>query len=119
MKTLALLCILAAPAHAKKPPRLGLTVAGAVITGIVYVSSLALAIRMEEPELALPVVGPLVDLRRCSQCTDGPIGQGEVAGLVLAALLQAGGVAMLAAGLTPARPGKTFTAAPGGLQVHF
>jgi hypothetical protein len=104
---LVLALLLVTPAHAKERlprPKLRLVVSGAVLAGVFYVIPLALAIRYEEGELAVPLLGPLIDLRRCHDCTAGPIGQGEVAGLVLMSIFQAGGAAMLIAGLVKKRP---------------
>jgi hypothetical protein len=114
MKTIALILALlvAAPAHGteRRKPKLRLVVSGAVLAGVFYVLPLALAIRYEEGELAVPVLGPLIDLRRCHDCTSGPLGQGEVAGLVLDSLFQAGGVALLVAGLVQRRAPKVTVA---------
>jgi len=114
MKTFALILALlvAAPAHAteRRKPKLRLVISGAVLAGVFYVMPLALAIRYEEGELAVPVLGPLIDLRRCHDCTSGPVGKGEVAGLVLDSLFQAGGVALLLAGLVQKRPPKVTVA---------
>jgi hypothetical protein len=117
MKRIALVLalLLATPVRAdERPPRrrpnLRLVISGAVIAGVFYVIPLALAIRYEEGELAVPVLGPLIDLRRCHDCTASQTGQGEVAGLVLDAIFQAGGVALLVAGLVQKRPPRVTIA---------
>jgi hypothetical protein len=117
MKWIALLLalVLATPARADERPRrrrpnLRLVISGATIAAVFYVIPLALAIRYEEGELAVPVLGPLIDLRRCHDCTARPIGQGEVAGLVLDAVFQAGGVALLVAGLVKKQPPRVTIA---------
>lgn len=79
-------------------PRLRYVISGAVVLGVFYTTALALAIRFEEGELAVPVLGPLIDLRRCRECTASPVEQGVVAGLVLDALLQAAGASLLIVG---------------------
>ncbi len=70
-------------------------VAGSVLLGVGYLVALGLAVRYEEGELAVPAIGPLVDLRRCRGCAHGPVGQGEIGGLVLDSALQAAGATLL------------------------
>ncbi|HEX6838948.1 MAG TPA: hypothetical protein VF334_20360 [Polyangia bacterium] len=105
MKALALALALVAstPAAARQDARahrqrLRYVVSGAVLLGFFYTLSAALAIRFEEPELSVPVLGPLIDLRRCSGCTASPVEQGIVAGMVLDSLLQATGATLLLVG---------------------
>jgi hypothetical protein len=106
----------ARPAHAdEKPrPRRGLTAAGAVISTVGYLPALALAIHYRQGELALPVLGPLVDLRRCQGCTASAAEQGVVAGLALDAVVQAAGLALLVAGLALHRQPPKVTLLPTG-----
>jgi hypothetical protein len=85
-------------ARAHRKQRMLLVVSGAVLLGVFYTLPLTLAIRFEEPELAVPLFGPLIDLRRCSGCTANSIEQGVVAGLVLDSILQATGASLLLAG---------------------
>lgn len=107
MKTLALVLalVVATPAYANsdarahQKPKLRYVISGAVLLGFFYTASLALAIRFEEPELSVPVLGPLIGLRRCSGCTASPVEQGVVAGFVLDSALQAAGAALLVVGL--------------------
>ena len=73
-------------------------VSGAVLLGVFYTASFVLAIRFEEPELSVPILGPLIDLRRCSGCTASSVEQGVVAGLVLDSVLQAAGASLLIVG---------------------
>ena len=102
---LALALAVAAPAVARddarlhRRQRLRYVVSGAVLLGFFYTLSAALAIRFEEPELSVPVFGPLIDLRRCSGCTASPVEQGIVAGMVLDSLLQAAGASLLLVGV--------------------
>ena len=84
--------------RAHRQQRLRYVVSGAVLLGFFYTLSAALAIRFEEPELSVPVLGPLIDLRRCSGCTASPVEQGIVAGMVLDSLLQATGATLLLVG---------------------
>jgi hypothetical protein len=104
----ALMLLLSAPAIAEDAPRrkadLRYVVSGAVLLAFFYTLPLALAIRYEEGELALPVLGPLIDLRRCQECTASSVEQGVVAGLVLDAILQAAGASLLVVGLVRRRP---------------
>jgi hypothetical protein len=97
--------LLSLPARGDEPQRerrradLRLVVSGGVVFGFFYLLPLGLAIRFEEPELAVPVLGPLIDLRRCHECTANSVEQGVVAGLVLDALLQAAGVSLFVVGV--------------------
>jgi hypothetical protein len=84
----------------RRKPDLRYVISGAVLLGVFYTLPLALAIRFEEGELAVPVLGPLIDLRRCSGCTANSVEQGVVAGLVLDAALQAAGASLLIVGGT-------------------
>jgi hypothetical protein len=102
---LALALLLAVPATAaaspprdRKKPNLRYVISGAVVFGVFYTLALALAIRAEEGELAVPILGPLIDLRRCRECTGSPVEQGVVAGLVLDAALQAAGASLFISG---------------------
>ena len=102
---LALALSLASPAvatpeaRARRQHRLRYVVSGAVLLGFFYTLAAALSIRFEEPELSVPVLGPLIDLRRCSGCTANPIEGGVVAGLVLDSVLQATGATLLLVGV--------------------
>jgi hypothetical protein len=108
---LALALLMAATAFAqdvpppvRRKPDLKYVASGAVLFGFFYTLSLALAIRYEEGELALPVLGPLIDLRRCRECTSNAVEQGVVAGLVLDAVLQAAGASLFAVGIVRRKP---------------
>jgi hypothetical protein len=92
------------PKRDRSRPDLRYVVSGAAVFGIFYLLPLALAIRYEEPELAVPVLGPLIDLRRCHECTASAIEQGVVAGLVLDALLQAAGASLFVVGMVRRKP---------------
>jgi hypothetical protein len=102
---MALSLLVATPAIAdetvrrvRRKPDLRYVISGAVLLGVFYTLPLALAIRFEEGELAVPVLGPLIDLRRCSGCTGNSVEQGVVAGLVLDSVLQAAGATLLLLG---------------------
>jgi hypothetical protein len=102
---LLLVLLVAAPIRARetpptrRKPDLRYVISGAAVFGVFYAASLALAIRFEEGELAVPVLGPLIDLHRCRECTAAPIEQGVVAGLVVDALLQAAGASLFVVGM--------------------
>lgn len=105
MRALALLLALlvatpavADEAHPHRKPKLRYVISGAVLLGFFYTAAAALAIRFEEPELSVPVLGPLIGLRRCSGCTASPVEQGIVAGMVLDSVLQAAGATLLLVG---------------------
>lgn len=127
MRALALALVLLAsavalaeetPSSPRHRPELRYVVSGAVVLGVFYALPLALAIRYEEGELALPILGPLVELRRCRACTASPVEQGVVAGLVLDAALQAAGASLLIAGVVRRRPVRLSVApTAGGLIV--
>jgi hypothetical protein len=121
--TLSLLIATAAIADEAAPrvrrkPDLRYVVSGAVLLGVFYALPLALAIRFEEGELAVPLLGPLVDLRRCSGCTANSVEQGVVAGLVLDTVLQAAGASLLILGLIRRKPTRLSVApTPSGFVV--
>ena len=102
MRALALALALAVAAPSSAAPlsrvRRRYVISGAVLLGFFYTLPLVLALRYEEPELAVPVFGPLIDLRRCSGCTANAVEQGVVAGLVVDAALQALGASLLLVG---------------------
>jgi hypothetical protein len=121
---LLLTILVAAPARSEEvaPPRrkpdLRYVISGAALLGFFYVSALALAIRFEEGELAVPVLGPLIDLRRCRDCTASPAEQGVVAGLVLDALFQAAGASLLVLGMVRRKPTRvTIAPTPNGFVL--
>lgn len=98
------------PKRERRRPDLRLVASGAVVLGFFHLLPLALAIRYEEGELALPVLGPLIDLRRCRDCAANAVEQGVVAGLVLDALLQAAGASLLIVGIVRGRSGRVSLA---------
>ncbi|HEX8950605.1 MAG TPA: hypothetical protein VF945_02115, partial [Polyangia bacterium] len=103
---------------AVRKPDLRLVVGGAVVFGFFYLLPLALAIRYEEGELSVPVLGPLIALRRCRDCTANSIEQGVVAGLVLDAVLQAAGASLFIVGMIRRRPARLSMApTPSGFVV--
>lgn len=111
MLVLALALVLAAPSGAEEPqprvvrkPDLRYVVSGAVVFGFFYLLPLALSIRYEEGELSVPVLGPLIALRRCRDCTANSVEQGVVAGLVLDAVLQAAGASLFVLGMIRRKP---------------
>jgi hypothetical protein len=90
------------PARGDEPVRWTqrrLEIAGGVVFGVFYALPIGLAIRFEQGELAVPVLGPLIDLHRCQNCTSNPIESGIVAGLVVDFALQATGVALFTVGV--------------------
>ena len=97
-------CADEAPTRARRKPDLRYVVSGAAVFGFFYLLPLGLAIRYEEGELAVPVLGSLIDLRRCRECTDNAIEQGVVAGLVLDAILQAAGASLFVVGMVRRKP---------------
>jgi hypothetical protein len=108
------------PKRERRRPDLRYVVSGASVFGFFYLSSLGLAIRYEEPELAVPVLGPLIDLHRCRECTASSVEQGVVAGLVLDALLQAAGASLFVVGMVRRKPARVVVApsfAPGAPGV--
>ena len=119
--SLALLVAVPLPAEETPPrrkPDLRYVVSGAAVFGFFYAASLALAIRFEEGELAVPVLGPLIDLHRCRECTAAPVEQGVVAGFVLDAALQAAGAALVLVGMMRRRRTRVVVApTPNGLLI--
>jgi hypothetical protein len=122
---LVLALLLSAPAGAEeasprvaRKPELRYVVSGAVLFGFFYLLPLALAIRYEEGELSVPVIGPLIDLRRCRDCTANSIEQGVVAGLVLDAVLQAAGASLFVLGMVRRKRARLSVApTPWGIVV--
>jgi hypothetical protein len=94
----------------RRKPNLRYVISGAAVFGFFYATSLALAIRFEEGELAVPVLGPLIDLHRCHECTASPVEQGVVAGFVLDAALQAAGAALFIVGMVRRKPSRVAVA---------
>jgi hypothetical protein len=115
--------LLAAPTRAgevalHRKPDLRYVISGAALFGFFYVSALALAIRFEEGELAVPVLGPLIDLRRCRECTASPVEQGVVAGLVIDAVFQAAGASLFIVGMARRKPTRvTIAPTPNGFVL--
>jgi hypothetical protein len=102
------------PKRERRRPDLRYVVSGATVFGFFYLSSLGLAIRYEEPELAVPVLGPLIDLHRCRECTASSVEQG------LDALLQAAGASLFVVGMVRRKPARVVVApsfAPGAPGV--
>ena len=98
-----LMLALSLPVHGEEPPpprpKRKLEIAGGVLFGVGYVTALGLAIRYEQGELAVPVLGPLIDLHRCHDCTGSRIESGIIGGLVLDFAIQATGVALFTLGM--------------------
>jgi hypothetical protein len=99
VKPLVLLVCLALAAPVSAKPRRGLEIAGGILLGAAYLASLGLAARYEVPELALPIVGPLVALRRCDPCAETPNQATILSVLVVDTIVQAAGTGLLSAGL--------------------
>jgi hypothetical protein len=125
MLVLVLALVLAAPSGAEeaelrvlRKPDLRYVVSGAVVFGFFYLLPRALSIRFEEGELSVPVIGPLIDLRRCRDCTANSIEQEIVAGLVLDAVLQAAGASLFIVGMIRRKPTRLSIApTPSGFVV--
>ncbi len=126
MRLVALLLVVAvaAPVRAeeapptRRQPDLRYVISGAALFGVFYAGALALAIRFDEGELAVPVLGPLIDLHRCRECTASAVEQGVVAGLVLDALLQAAGASLFVVGMIRRKPARlTVAPTPNGVVM--
>ncbi len=76
-----------------------LLVAGGSLLAFGYAIPLALALRFDQPELVVPVLGPLIDLRRCHNCTGSAIESGIIAGLVLDSAIQSVGLILITVGI--------------------
>jgi hypothetical protein len=106
------------PPPVRRKPDLRYVASGAVLFGFFHVLALALAIRYEEGELAVPVLGPLIDLRRCRECTANTVEQGVVAGLVLDAVFQAAGASLFIVAMVRRKPVRVSVApTPNGILV--
>ncbi|MCU1277158.1 MAG: hypothetical protein JWM53_704 [bacterium] len=125
MLAMVLVIVLSAPSGAEeaqprvvRKPDLRYVVSGAVVFGFFYLLPLALSIRYEEGELSVPVLGPLIELRRCRDCTANSVEQGVVAGLVLDAVLQAAGASLFVLGMIRRKPTRLSVApTPSGFVV--
>ena len=101
----ALLCIAlvlgAATAHADDAPKPSrrLILSGAITLGVAYAIPFAFGLRWDEPELLIPVAGPLVDLHRCRDCLGSGPEKAVVTVLLLDFAAQATGAALLGMGL--------------------
>jgi hypothetical protein len=111
------LCLLSLVAGAR--PNRRLESAGVVLLAIGYLAALSLAIHYQQPELALPILGPLIDLRRCDRCTGSPTQDAVISGLVLDAALQAAGAALLSSGLSIHRKRQPPLVFRAPLEVRF
>ena len=93
-----------------------LILSGAITLGVAYAIPFAFGLRWDEPELVIPVAGPLIDLHRCRDCLGSGPEKAVVTVLVLDSLAQATGAALLGMGLwrrhsamiTPARVAGGF-----------
>jgi len=101
----ALLCagllLWSATARAEDAPKPGrrLILSGAITLGVAYAIPFAFGLRWREPELVIPVAGPLVDLHRCRDCLESGVEKAVVTVLVLDSLAQATGATLLGVGL--------------------
>ena len=101
----ALLCIVlvswSVTARADDTPKPGrrLIWSGAITLGVAYAIPFAFGLRWDEPELLIPVAGPLVDLHRCRDCLGSGPEKAVVTVLVLDSLAQATGATLLCMGL--------------------
>jgi hypothetical protein len=81
-----------------KPAR-RLIFAGAITLSVAYAVPFAFALRWDEPELAIPVFGPLIDLHRCRDCLGSGPEKAVVTVLILDTLAQVTGATLLGMGL--------------------
>jgi hypothetical protein len=95
-----LLCSATARADDDPKPGRRLILAGAITMGAAYAIPFAFGLRWDEPELAIPVAGPLVDLHRCRDCLGSGVEKAVVTVLVLDALAQTTGATLLGIGLS-------------------
>jgi len=95
------LLLWSATARAEDGPEPGrrLILSGAITLGVAYAIPFAFGLRWDEPELAIPVAGPLVDLHRCRDCLGSGVEKAVVTVLVLDSLAQATGATLLGMGL--------------------
>jgi hypothetical protein len=100
-----LLCIVlflvSATARADDTPKPGrrLILSGAITLAVAYTIPFAFGLRWDEPELLIPVAGPLIDLHRCRDCLGSGPEKAVVTVLVLDSLAQATGATLLGMGL--------------------
>src|SRR5205814_1036553 len=76
-----------------------LILSGAITLSVAYAIPLGFGLRWDEPELVIPLAGPLVDLHRCRDCLGSGVEKAVVAVLVLDSLAQATGATLLGMGL--------------------
>lgn len=76
-----------------------LLIGGSSLFALSYALPFGLALRFDQPELLVPVLGPLIDLHRCHNCTGSAIESGIIAGLVLDTALQSVGVILITIGI--------------------
>jgi hypothetical protein len=119
----ACLLLLATGARAEEAPpshtRRSLIRAGAITLGVAYAIPFAFGLRFDEPELFIPVAGPLVDLRRCRDCTASGVEKAVITALVVDGLVQAAGATLLAVGLARHEPERRVSVAPTRLASGF
>lgn len=110
-----------APWHMEMRPRWGLFAGGLAMFGSVYTMGLFAAIR--DPVMAIPVIGPFIEIANYRQrfdCPEPPLGSvyyckqerssdnALYAILILDGFIQAGGIAMAAAGLFTRREVRVY-----------
>jgi hypothetical protein len=101
----ALLCagllLWSTSARADDEPKPGrrLLLSGAITLAAAYAIPFAFGLRWDEPELAIPVAGPLVDLHRCRDCLGSGVEKAVVTVLVVDFVAQATGATLLCMGL--------------------
>src|SRR5215468_3432333 len=95
------LLLWSATARADDSPKPGrrLILSGAITLGVAYAIPFAFGLRSDEPGLAIPVAGPLVDLHRCRDCLGSGVEKAVVTVLVLDFVAQATGATLLGMGL--------------------
>ncbi len=97
------------PRPKRQRPKLSFVIAGTAMFAAGYLPALVFGGRFTQGELGIPILGPLIDLRRCNRCTGTSAENGAVAGLVLDAAVQAAGLALVLVGVIrrPASPKRT------------
>jgi hypothetical protein len=91
-----LLAALGLPCRADEtPPKQSFPLAGTITFGTSYALAFGFAIRFDEPELLIPVLGPIIDLHRCRDCTASGAEKAVIAGFILDSAAQAAGVALI------------------------
>lgn len=98
-----------------------ISIAGSATFAASYGLAFGLGARYREARLYVPVIGPLLELGRCRDCAGSPYEQPVLAFLIVDALAQGVGMALMARRWYKTRPraqisvAPTFLASGGGL----